>query len=141
MKKSLLIAFAIILSSQCFAQNEEKPKPDWIFLGRNSYDKTEYYLKGNYTSNDGSGIKIWVKSVHPSKKVKGITYKNVHVLNLYTIDCKDQEMSNDQQIIYSSSNRVLENTETYLLEFSRKTVIPGTVGEMILNKTCELFNN
>ena len=114
---------------------------DWIYVGKSKAGDT-YYLRNSVVSETGYK-KVWSKQT-----AKVMTYtkngKKYKLINGYCVDLKEYDCDGRQiKLIswayYNSSGNVVYSVklEDYLAEW--RDVYPDSVGEMLLEKVCELF--
>lgn len=139
--RSLVTALAFLfITSQAYSQ--ETTDERWAFIGQ-SKEKEKYYIdiKTQFSTDDVFGNKeVWIKCITPAKKLKKngktITYYNAVTLTLHEINCTNSEMRVKQEVIYDSKGKLLDSWEN---EFgSPKKVVPGSLGEMIMEESCKI---
>lgn len=114
---------------------------NWIYIGKSS-DGSSYYMRSTSVSNSYTK-KVWVK--HSSSKLtvkkngKTYTYVNAYEVLLYEFSCTNNQIKLHSVVTYNSKGTVVDsyNPPDYYLEW--KDVVPDSVGEMLLEKACELF--
>lgn len=131
----IMIVFTI-MSRNVSAQNNINP--EWIFVG--SGKESAYYLKTDYAIKTTTGIKVWAKIYKTSWEIKGVVHKNVQVRNLLIVDCQGRQTKTLKYIVYNKSNKIIDSF-TFSDDNEWEDVIPGSLGESMLEKACELFNN
>lgn len=136
------MAAFVIISNFSFSQatdDNEKEISEWIYCGESEGDNTLLYIRNNYITKNYSGIKIWTRVIMPTKKLKGKVYKNTIDEVLMLINCEEQTLQMLKIVTYSSTNKILDQTGDYFYKPSQN-VNPNSMGEKIVNKACELFN-
>lgn len=143
MIKYTLLLSLLLFSIVSYSQDSEVVKtetPTWILVGHD-LEKTSYYIKSTMESKDFSNAyKVWVKELMPTFKIKTKIYKNVKILILYSFYCEEKQISKEQWVLYDSNGKVITNSQPYDTGIP-ENVIPDSMGESLLNKACELFNN
>lgn len=138
-----LLCVALLLSgSQLFAQTDEPTdQPDWIYVCKKTNGLDKFYMKSTCVSANDHVIKIWVKDIAASFTYSGRTYRNVSTETLYEFDCSGRQLQIDQAVTYDSEGNTIESYEYEDYERKWTDVVPGSIGEMLLNEACQLFNN
>ena len=115
---------------------------DWAFVCTNKDGKEKYYIKSTPVSNTEGMIKVWTKSSLPkyTNKRNGKTYLNVESKILYEFDCGERKMQILSIIVYNSSGDIISSYEPKEYELEWKNAVPESIGELLLDKACELFN-
>lgn len=140
--KIMFITFALLLFiSKTYSQ--ENTDERWEYIGQ-SKEKEKYYIdiKTQYSTDDVLGSKeVWIKCESPVKKItksngKTFTYYNVVCLTLHEINCSKNEMKLKQEITYDSKGKLLDTWDNGFASF--KKVVPGTIGEMIMEESCKV---
>ena len=142
MKYMIIISFII-----CFlSTNKVYSQESWIVAAKSIDSKGTYYINSTYISNENQIIKIWIKSIIQKDlwvtKGKSKIKKKVYTENrlLYEFDCENHKTMLLYDVKYNSSGDVISayNPEEY--EKKWEISIPDTIGEILLNKVCELYN-
>lgn len=137
MKFRLILLILISFSfSKCFAQYGE-----WLQIEKGK-DHVYYLRSHQFLSGDVK--KVWIKDVQ--KKLQSIskTGKKIFLLNGYTISLREVNCSTRQSklisyVDYNSSGKVIFSNNIEEYEQSWDDVVPDSVGEFLLDKTCELL--
>jgi hypothetical protein len=117
---------------------------DWIYVG-SSIENNKFYIKSTriYSNNSFDKIiKVWSKEVSPKivyvKNGKKLII-NGFKLSLYEYNCSTRQSKFLKSATYSNKNVLIDshNVESYNQVW--EDVIPDTIGEMLLDKACELF--
>lgn len=138
MKNIFLITF-LIFSLNSFAQKWEEVTKDKF--GNKYFIKSSYVSKGGEYSTDENIIKIWTKqTVTYIKLLNGKVYKKAYMVQLTEFDCKNSSTKLRSRIVYSAEGNVIMTDNYSSFENDWEVVVPDTVGEIILNKVCELYN-
>lgn len=140
MKSFILSAISLFIACNSFSQ--ESTDERWEYIGQ-SKDKEKYYIDitTKFNSDDVFGNKeVWVKCVAPVKKLKKngktLTYSNAVILTLHEINCSKSEMKVKQEVIYDSKGKLIDSWDNEFGSF--KKVVPGTIGEMVLEESCKI---
>lgn len=140
MKFKILILLCLSMLNNCnlFAQEE------WILAGYSSSSEP-YYVNSTLLERDGENITIWIKSITEkktiSKKTKKTIYSNSENKILYEFNCSGSKLKLKYAINYNSKGEVISNYKPEEFEQEWEYVVPGSIGEILLNKACELYNN
>jgi hypothetical protein len=137
--KTFLILFSLLFLGQ------KSVAQDWILVGSDS-DGDKWYIKSSYVSKDnyGGGIKLWVKKevkkTTIKKKGQSFTYINAKELQLLVADCSERKLKFVASTLYNSQGKVVNNWT--LEDFNQEwlDVVPDSIGEIMLEKICELMN-
>lgn len=136
MKLKLLVIALTITSLNCFSQSETANTKEWIYIGSVKGDKL--YVKNKYVAKSASKIKIWSRLLENVVYIKGEKYVNTTTNILYLVDCKENKIKVLYSIIYDSQRNII--SESDVDDFNEfQDVIPGSMGEGVVEKTCELF--
>lgn len=140
--KSLLIALALLFFGHTsFGQ-------DWIYVSSDK-DGDKWYIKSTYVKKDGFGnagdnIKIWtkkeLKKTTVKKGGKTLTYTNAKELQLIIVDCTDRRIKIVTTTVYNSQGKSVDSYTYEEYEQEWMDVVPDSMGEVMLDKICELFN-
>ena len=132
---TLFTCFAFLIGS---SQSNE-----WISIGK--FNDTDYYLRLNKTNYDGTK-KVWIKSVSKnlesvSKTGKKVSLPNGYRLMLQEYNCSDRQTRMLSLTDYNSNGDVFSSHKFESYEIEWVDVLPDSVGEILLNKVCKLFNS
>jgi len=133
MKASLIfIALFFFIKIDTFSQS-------WSFIGRNTKNEVYYIRKYSTVS---SSTKIWIKfvskSVSYTKRGKTL-YINGYSISLYDTDCLGRRLNIRGITTYSASGNLVNSWSKEEYEDDWNEVIPDSVGEMFLEKACEIL--
>ena len=142
MKNTFLTITFLLLSLNSFSQN-------WIEVTKDKFGN-KFYIKSSIVSKGGdlgiedSVIKIWLKKTEKKitdqrSKSKRKVYYNAYMLKLMEFDCKNTKSRTLSITGYSSSGVVLGTESIDYAEW--EYIVPDSVGEILLEKVCELYNN
>jgi hypothetical protein len=110
---------------------------DWIVAHKET-NGSIFYIQSVPLEKTYNQIKIWVKELCRSKKVKGILYKNVEIKHLMTFDCNSKQVLIGDNYYYDSNKKIIY---TVLADYPTwENIVPESIGEMLLNKVCEFLN-
>lgn len=138
--KYIINIFCIV----CFLSiNNLYSQENWIEIGKSSISNETFYINSTYVSNDNNIVKVWIKTTtiktiknksKSSKKIK--TDKKF----LYEFDCQNNKLRILYGVFYNSSGNVIDtfNPDEYSIDW--EIAIPDSLGEYLLNKSCELYN-
>jgi len=121
---------------------EKKMKENIWIKTYESRTGDKWYIANSIVSKGNSSIKIWIKN--ELKKAiksngKNVTINNGFELMLYYFDCKKKEYKLLDFKRYNSKGDSI--TIPYFVEdYSWKNIVPGTILELLLEKTCQLYN-
>ncbi len=138
MKALFILLSALFIGHKGLAQ-------DWVYAGSDN-EETKYYVKSTYVSKDNyeGGIKVWTKKEKKKATVKKngktLTYLNAKELQLLVIDCGEKKMKIVSTIVYNSQGKVVDSWTLKDYEQEWDDIVPDSMGEAMLDKTCELFN-
>jgi hypothetical protein len=133
MKKLTCFLFLLLASSFSFAT-------DWQFAAGN--DKTFYNIDfDSITSAANKYRKAWVKANYvEDQRTDGYPTKSYRSeLILYYFDCKEKTLNATQSVMYEKFNAAGDVIQSKSIKFDAKNlddVVPGSVGETLLNITC-----
>lgn len=137
--KTFLILFSLLFLGQ------KSVAQDWILVGSDS-DGDKWYIKSSYVSKDdyGGGIKLWVKKevkkTTIKKKGQSFTYINAKELQLLVADCSERKLKFVASTLYNSQGKVVNSWTIDDFEQEWRDVVPDSIGEIMLEKICELMN-
>jgi hypothetical protein len=139
MKTNYNLIFTIIFCLLFFigrSQNNE-----WVKVGNEK--NTTYYLR-SVKSEESHLKKIWVKQVSVNLEARSSSNKVVNLpngssLTLFLFDCEERRVKIISQTFYQSNGKVFNSFKWADYEQEWDDIIPDSVGEMLLNKSCELF--
>jgi hypothetical protein len=133
--KLLLFIMAFSFASAVSAQ-------DWIYVGQSAKDESKYYIRSTPVANNYHK-KVWIKQTNKKitiqKNGKSVVYNDAYDLILYEFNCNDRQILIHSMASYSSTGTLLESYKPEEYEKEWSDVIPDSVGEMLLNKACELY--
>jgi hypothetical protein len=140
MKFTILTLCLLFLGLTTFCQ-------DWVSVGADT-DDNKWYVKSTYVKKDlysGGGIKIWTKQESKQMTIttkSGETVKltNAKELQLIVVNCKERKMKLVSSTVYNSQGKMVSNLTLQDYEQDWIDVVPDSMGEAMLDKTCELFN-
>jgi len=140
--RTLILALVLLFFGQSvFCQ-------DWIYVGTDK-DGGKWYLKSSYVKKGDlsaleDGVKIWTKKESGKTTIKKgnktFTYTNVKELQLIVADCTDKKIKIITSSVYNSQGKTIDSWTLKEYEQEWVDVVPESVGEMLLNKICNLFN-
>jgi len=136
MKALIILVSVLLIGHKGIAQ-------DWVYIGSDRKG-SKWYIKSSYVTKNYNSIKIWSKQVNKSSTItkngKKITLNNTYTVDLYEYNCSEQTSKLIGSTTYNSQGRVIKTfkVEEYNQEWD--DVVPDSMGELILNKVCELFN-
>lgn len=111
---------------------------EWIKI----YDDDEGYVSfvqnKKLPNSDEKYIKIWKKDFLKTIQYKKLTYKNVKCISLLLVDCENKRMAILSNSYYTSKDKFIYSYEEPYTDWQQMT--PETVGELIVNEICKLFN-
>jgi hypothetical protein len=132
--KSIFILIFLLFNGIAFSQN-------WIYVG-SATNGNKYYLRSNNTSETGYK-KVWSKTVGKSfqykKNGKTHTLLNGYSIDLHEYDCSGRKVKLLSYVYYNSKGTPVHSVTLQSYETEWWDVIPDSIGEMLLNKVCELF--
>lgn len=135
----------ILLSFISFFLNINKiySQENWIEIGKSKISDEIFYINSTYVSNDNNVVKVWIKTTTiKTVKTKSKSTKKIKTDKkfLYEFDCQNNKIRILYAVFYNSSGNVIDtyNPEEYSIEW--EISIPDSLGEFLLNKSCELYN-
>lgn len=135
----------ILLSFISFFLNISKiySQENWIEIGKSKISDEIFYINSTYVSNDNNVVKVWIKTTTiKTVKTKSKSTKKIKTDKkfLYEFDCQNNKLRILYAVFYNSSGNVIDtyNPEEYSIEW--EISIPDSLGEFLLNKSCELYN-
>ena len=130
MKKILLLLFFVSLSS--YSQN-------WIYTSKDKFGN-KYYIKNKAVSVNDGVVKIWTKRTTWKVTHNNKDYLNCYMVVLYEYDCNNDKIRQLSFTIYNSKGGVIASGgDSDFAEWDY--VVPDSVEESRIKKTCEMFNN
>ena len=130
--KPVFVTLCLLLCSLITYSQE---KEGWVYVGK-ATDGTLSYVKTEVVSYN----KIWTLTVLPTWSYKKVNYKNVTVKELIQFDCKGRQTKSYQMVFYTSKGNVIVSEQYEQYETKWENTIPESMGEILLNKICELYN-
>ena len=130
----LIVLISLVLSNPCLSQ-------DWVYAGAST--KGDKYYVRNSSTEEYEGKKVWTKQVSKTitykKGNKTYTLTDGYCLNLRIYDCSGRRFKLVSFAYYNSKGTVVYSYQfpDYLTEW--QDVFPDSIGEMLLDKVCELF--
>lgn len=132
--RTFILLFILLTSKSSFSQN-------WIYVG-SSVSGDKYYLR-NSNNNESGFKKVWSKQVSKSmtykKGNKTYTLINGYCLDLKEYDCSGKQSKFVSYAYYNSKGVAVYSYQFQSFETEWHDVLPDSVGEMLLEKVCELF--
>jgi hypothetical protein len=135
----------ILLSFISFFLNISKiySQENWIEIGKSKISDETFYINSTYVSNDNNVVKVWIKTtIIKTVKTKSKSTKKIKTDKkfLYEFDCQNNKLRILYAVFYNSSGNVIDtyNPDEYSIEW--EISIPDSLGEFLLNKSCELYN-
>jgi hypothetical protein len=141
MSKLLNILILTLLSITAKAQ-------DWIFID-SSVNSDIFYVKSTYVTKrqdfeNNTIIKVWTKREAKVativKNGKEIKVYNVRILQLKEYNCTQQQTNIISQTVYNSQGKIIDSFQFQDYEQKWNDVVPESIGQAVLDKVCELFN-
>jgi hypothetical protein len=137
--KNIFSTIFLLVSLSIFAQKWQEVTEDKF--GNKYYIKSSYVSKGGEYGTEKNIIKIWTKQTVTQIHLKnGKVYKNAYIVQLTEFDCKKSSTKLYSRIVYSAKGNIIMSDNYNSFENDWYVVVPDTVGEIILNKICELYN-
>lgn len=121
---------------------------DWIFID-SSVNSDILYIKSKYLTKrqdfeNNTIIKVWIKREAKVativKNGKVIKVYNVRILQLKEYNCTQRQTNIISQTVYNSQGKIIDSFQFQDYEQKWTDVIPESIGEAVLDKVCELFN-
>lgn len=142
MKQIVILSFILYF----FSINNTYSQEGWILAGTNTNSKETYYINSTYISNENQLIKVWTKTViekvvmvsKGKSKIKKIITSEKKVL--WEFDCENQKLMLHYGITYDNLGNASKTYSPADYEKEWVVMVPGSVGEALLNKACELYN-
>jgi hypothetical protein len=132
--KSIIILVFLLFNVKAFSQN-------WIYVG-SATNGNKYYLRSNNTSGT-SYKKVWSKTVGKSiqykKNGKIYTLLDGYSIDLHEYDCSERQIKLLSYVYYSSKGTPVHSVTIQSFDTEWWDVTPDSIGEMLLDKVCELF--
>mgnify|MGYP000417334654 CR=1 FL=1 len=132
--KHIIFFILIILSIKAKSQ-------DWIYVG-NGKNGSKYYIRNN-SIKENNNTRVWVKIIaNKMQYVKnGKTYDLINGTSLdhYEFDCSLRQMKLLSYAYYNSKGSLVHSKNLNYYLSDSEDVLPDSIGEMLLNKVCELF--
>ena len=142
MKNTIAICLFI-----CFLSlNKIYSQENWIEIGKSNISDETFYINSTYISNENSIVKVWIKTITvkeiTNSKSKSKSKKKIQTEKkfLYDFDCANKKLRILYGIFYNASGNVTEKFNPDENEISWEISIPDSLGEYLLNKSCELYN-
>jgi hypothetical protein len=138
--KYIINIFCIV----CFLSiNNLYSQENWIEIGKSSISDETFYINSTYVSNDNNIVKVWIKTTTiKTIKTKSKSSKKIKTDKkfLYEFDCQNNKLRILYGVFYNSSGNVIDtfNPDEYSIDW--EIAIPDSLGEYLLNKSCELYN-
>ena len=139
MKYTILISFILFFIST----NKIHSQENWIEIGKSSTSDETFYINSTYVSNDNNVVKVWIKTTtiktikNKSKSTKKIKTDKKF---LYEFDCQNNKLRILYGVFYNSSGNVIDTYNPDEFSIDWEIAIPDSLGEYLLNKSCELYN-
>lgn len=108
----------------------------WVFAGSTT-DGDSLFVK----KHSASSTKFWLKTISKAIKYQTSNKNETAVgysLTLYDMNCTDRQLAIRSFTVYNKTGTVLQALDVEEYEKKWKYVVPDSIGEMILNKACEL---
>ena len=139
--KQVLCALLLACTLSPIKSFSQTDNPEWVNVVKNNEGDVFFMRTTDIPYNVENEVKVWVKEIQPSFTLKGRIYKNVTTNYLYIFDCQDRTMELESTATYSYTGNLITSYEfnDYVKKF--QDVIPGAIGEFLLNEACELFNS
>lgn len=133
MKKTIFTFLLLLISFISYSQSSD----DFIYV-TTSVDKNDFYVL--LEKNDDNTKEFWLKSVNPTKYVKGKNGKRVltgggYSLEYIIMDCSDKTYSTSNMVSYQK-NKVTSRPD-YLNTFNER-IIPGSVMSAVYLYVCDI---
>jgi tetratricopeptide (TPR) repeat protein len=134
---------ALIGSSPCKkalnVRREIRRGTKWVKI-TSTKEETWYYDKTSVMTKSTNYRKAWIRvEKEPSLNADGSFSADddfPYELLLYHIDCSSRELGMESVIEYSSTGEML-NSEKFSPNDTRASVVPGSIGEDMLNAVCK----
>lgn len=132
--KLTIFSLLTLISSVVYGQ-------DWQYAG-SSDSGDKYFLKNSSVTIEGNK-KVWSKRIGKTitytKGGKKYTIVNGHMLALHEYNCEQRQSKLLSAAFYNSKGTLVYSLtiQEYLTEWT--DVVPDSIGEMLLEKVCELF--
>ena len=139
MKYTILISFILFFIST----NKIHSQENWIEIGKSSTSDETFYINSTYVSNDNNVVKVWIKTTTIKtikNKSKGTKKIKTDKKFLYEFDCQNNKLRILYGVFYNSSGNVIDTYNPDEFSIDWEIAIPDSLGEYLLNKSCELYN-
>ncbi len=128
-------------------QGYSQDSTEWLYVGTAkdgsaTYIKSTYSNKNQVYSNNSfhNVYDVWTKSNIKKGTWNGKTYRDVEEKALYSFDCNASQLERLQQIIYDRNGNMIYSYAPASYETRWNSAAPESMGELMLNKACQLFN-
>ncbi|TVT39205.1 hypothetical protein FNT36_16225 [Hymenobacter setariae] len=133
-----LIIFAIILTKNIPANSQA-----WALVAKDPNGES-YSMKSASNEAYTYNKKVWVRHTSPrltthTKDGRDAVFPNASEVKLYSFDCNSRRLMLYQVVVYNSKGLVVNTYKEEEYERTWDEVIPDSIGEMLLNKACQLF--
>ena len=131
MKNILVLLFFASISSYSL---------NCIYTNKDKYGN-KYYIKNEAVSVNEGVVKIWTKQTSWKVTHNKKDYLNCYIIFLYEYNCNNNKVRSLSFTIYNSKGGVIASQTDDDLFVEWNYVVPDSVEEFRLKKTCEMFNN
>jgi len=129
--KTLFSLLLIVLPFTVIAQS------NWISIGKGTNDE-EMLMQDRYATKNNTTIEVWTKIKKRKIEILDKTYKNAELKTLYSLNCGERKLLVKRTILYSEKGDVIVESRQRPTD-NYDDVVPDTLGEILLDKACELF--